>query len=74
MQNFSQRFCFQSLESRVLADGGIGGLLFLGDAATAPQPDFSLVDINPTSATNNQPVSPRDYLGSTSAWYFGYST
>lgn len=37
-------------------------------------PDFSLVDVNPTSATYNQRVSPRDYLGKTSAWYFGHAT
>ncbi|MCU0873091.1 MAG: hypothetical protein MUE50_12190 [Pirellulaceae bacterium] len=37
-------------------------------------PDFSLVDMNPASPTYNQPVSPRDYLGSVSVWMFGYST
>lgn len=37
-------------------------------------PDFSLVDVNPTSATADQAVSPRDYLTKVSAWYFGHST
>ena len=37
-------------------------------------PDFSLMDVNPNSATNGQPVSPRDYLMRVSAWYFGHST
>ena len=36
--------------------------------------DFSLVDVNPNSATRNQQVSPRPYLGAVSAWYFGHST
>ncbi len=36
--------------------------------------DFALLDVNPTSATFNQTVSPRDYLGQVSAWYFGHST
>ncbi len=37
-------------------------------------PDFSLADVNPTSATFDQSVSPRDYLQKVSAWYFGHST
>ena len=37
-------------------------------------PDFGLLDVNPTSPTAGQVVSPRDYLGSVSAWYFGHST
>ena len=36
--------------------------------------DFSLLDTNPTSETYDQLVSPRDYLGQVSAWYFGHST
>jgi hypothetical protein len=36
-----------------------------------PMPDFTLVDLNPASATYDQDVSPRDYLGKVSAWYFG---
>jgi hypothetical protein len=37
-------------------------------------PDFSLLDTNPNSTTYNQNVSPRDYLGQISAWYFGHAT
>ncbi len=37
-------------------------------------PDFALVDVNPTSSTYNQPVSPRDYLQEVSGWYFGHAT
>ncbi len=34
-------------------------------------PDFELTDTNPASATYLQPVSPRDFVGRVSAWYFG---
>ncbi len=36
--------------------------------------DFSLPDVNPASARFGQVVSPRDYLGQVSAWYFGHAT
>jgi hypothetical protein len=35
---------------------------------------FSLEDVNPTSQTFGQAVSPADYAGQTSAWYFAHST
>lgn len=37
-------------------------------------PDFSLIDTNPNSPTHNQTVSPRDFIGKISAWYFGHAT
>jgi len=37
-------------------------------------PDFSLQDANPNSATYGQQVSPRQFLGDVSAWYFGHAT
>ncbi len=49
------------------ADGGDGGV-------AAVVPDFSLVDENPASSLYKKKVSPRDYLGQVSAWYFGHST
>ena len=60
-------------------------LLFAGllgcsdDEPTAPPigeivTDFSLTDVNATSATVSQAISPRDYLEKVSAWYFGQST
>jgi hypothetical protein len=36
--------------------------------------DFALVDVNPNSATHLASVSPRDYVGRISAWYFGHAT
>jgi hypothetical protein len=37
-------------------------------------PDFTLTDVNLTSSSYDQPVSPRDYLGQVSGWYFGHAT
>ncbi len=37
-------------------------------------PDFDLVDDNPNSASFDQQVSPRQFAGSISAWYFGHVT
>ena len=37
-------------------------------------PDFALKDVNPTSASFDQDVSPRDHLEKVSAWYFGHAT
>ena len=37
-------------------------------------PDFTLLDVNPNSATHDQQVSPRQYEEKISAWYFGHST
>ncbi len=40
-----------------------------------PQPDFSLQDVNPNSATFSTNVSPRDYLTTkVPAFYFGHAT
>lgn len=48
-----------------------------GGTTPAPDPrvpDFALLDVNSTSATFNQLVSPRDKVGKVSAWYFGHAT
>jgi hypothetical protein len=37
-------------------------------------PDFSLPDVNPASPRAGTNVSPRDYEGQVSAWYFGHAT
>ncbi len=44
-----------------------------GDEPEA-MPDFGLTDVNASSSTYDQTVSPRDYLASISAWYFGHAT
>jgi hypothetical protein len=47
-------------------------LLRGGPAKLAP--DFLLVDVSPTSTTSGQDVSPRDYVGQVSGYYFGAAT
>jgi hypothetical protein len=57
----------ESLETRnLLAASGMG--------AGEPLADFQLVDTNPTSASYNQMVSPSDFSGQTSVWYYIHST
>ncbi len=52
--------------------------LLAAEAAAEAEPpqvvDFSLLDVNENSETYNQQVSPRDYLGGVSAYYFGSAT
>ncbi|MCA9729240.1 MAG: hypothetical protein KC729_16250 [Candidatus Eisenbacteria bacterium] len=38
------------------------------------RPDFTALDVNPNSATHGEMVSPSDYIGSISAYYFGHAT
>jgi hypothetical protein len=54
-----------------------GGYSSLTEAEVLNLPlvdDFSLVDVNATSPTVGEPVSPRDYLAKVSGWYFGHAT
>jgi len=55
---------------------GSGGAAGSGGSmmAVVPKPDFGLVDTNPNTSTFGQTISPRDYTGQVSAWYFGHST
>ena len=59
-----------------------GALLLLGACAEVQRPatvvldeapDFSLEDVNPTSSSFGDVVSPRDKLGEVSVWYFGHA-
>ncbi|MEM1034069.1 MAG: hypothetical protein AAGA56_06800 [Myxococcota bacterium] len=52
------------------AGPGAGG----GNTSGGVVADFSLRDVNATSASFDQPVSPRDYLDRVSAWYFAEAT
>ena len=45
-----------------------------GPALGAVVPDFAVSDVNPNSPRNGEAVSPRDYSGQVSAWYFGHAT
>jgi hypothetical protein len=64
-----------TLATLLLLAGGCGD-----DDTTRPNPpgtiapDFALVDVNTASALHDSTVSPRDYLMSVSAYYFGHAT
>jgi len=45
-----------------------------GSSAPGPAPDFLLQDVNPNSPTSGMNVSPRDYVGNASGYYFGAAT
>lgn len=45
-----------------------------GDGAVAVVSDFSLEDVNPASSLYQKKVSPKQFLGQISAWYFGHAT
>lgn len=70
----------QSLEARqlmaadVIPTESIVALVDKAEGEVAPMADFSLVDVNPNSTTYNDRVSPRQFIGQMSAWYFGHAT
>lgn len=62
----------EALEPRRLLFGPADfGSLWTAEGEDGPMPDFALVDQNPASPTSGEDVSPRDYLGKVSGWYFG---
>ena len=72
MRRLSRISFVEPLEGRQLLHGGT--LAAVAEGESEQVPDFALVDVNPNSATYNETVSPRDFLGKTSAWYFGHAT
>ncbi|MEM8885187.1 MAG: hypothetical protein AAGD14_14055 [Planctomycetota bacterium] len=56
------------------ACGGGGGSDSNGNPGPAIIADFQLEDVNDTSTRFGAMVSPRDYIGNVSAWYFGSAT
>lgn len=44
------------------------------DTPSGVVPDFRLQDVNPNSPTHGDTISPRNYLGQISGWYFGHAT
>lgn len=65
----------ESLEQRQLLHGGLLNLeTAFAEGEGEVMPDFALVDVNSTSSTHEQSVSPREYLQQVSAWYFGHAT
>jgi hypothetical protein len=75
---------FENRSLRSSARAAVVAALFLalgcGDDPVKPppqgnvMPDFSLQDVNPNSATTGQQISPRQFVGQISAWYFGHAT
>lgn len=59
--HFQRFLCHESLENRHLLAASVG--------SGEPVDDFSLLDVNATSPSYNQNVSPRDFDGETTAWY-----
>lgn len=55
-------------------DGSGKTILMPAELPGNAAPDFSVLDINPGSPRHDELVSPRDYVGQISAWYFGHST
>ena len=59
----------------LLACGGSSGSDIAPDAGNpSAQAEFQLPDVNATSPSYLTDVSPRDFLGGVSAWYFGSAT
>jgi hypothetical protein len=63
----------QILDASILGSDG-GSAEDDGGTSFALVPDFALVDVNMTSTTYLQLVSPDDFSGQVSAWYFGHAT
>jgi len=61
-------------DSSPAAPDNNGGDTNGGQTTEQSVPDFALTDVNSTSTTYDTLVSPRDFLGEVSAWYFGHST
>jgi hypothetical protein len=61
---------FERLESRQLLHGAADLGLQAAEGEVTPRSDFSLQDVNATSPTYQQPVSPRDYFEQVSGWFF----
>jgi len=70
-RNVGRRLVFESFERRRLLSGIAERAESEGDPIAA---DFRLEDMNATSARFQQTVSPRDYLGKVSGWYFGFGS
>ncbi len=70
-ERFENRFCF---DGAGIADALVIAADQMDTAEGEPQPEFSLEDVNATSATFGQSLSPSDFRDGVSAWYFGHAT
>lgn len=65
----------EGLEAREMLHGGdVTEVQLAAEGEGELVPDFSLVDVNESSSRFNESVSPREYLGQVSGWYFGHAT
>ena len=65
---------FEVIEGRVSPSTLLPVSGDIAEGEVTPIADFAIEDVNESSATFGTQVSPRDYLNSVSAWYFGHST
>lgn len=63
-----RRLAFESLQSRVLFHAAPSG------EPSEPLANFSLLDVNPNSQSYNESVSPAQYEGRVSAWFFAFAS
>lgn len=61
-----------TIDAAIVAD--LGAADQLADVTPTMVPSFSLTDVNPSSASYNTKVSPRDYLGKVAAFFFTTAT
>ena len=62
----------ETLEARQMLHGGTDwSAPGAAEGEGTPVADFALEDVNATSPSGGQQVSPRDFLGQVSGWYFG---
>ena len=66
-----RRLRFEALELRQMLHAGTVVTTGLAEGEADAMPDFALTDVNSSSNTYQQEVSPRDYLDQVSGWYFG---
>lgn len=69
-----RKLAFEVIEDRVSPSTLLPVSGDMAEGEGTPIADFSIEDVNESSATFGTQVSPRDYLDSVSAWYFGHST
>ena len=70
-----RRLGFENLESRRVLNATWADTVGEGEVADSSSlPDFELTDVNPNSSSSSSSVSPRDYLGQVSVWYFTFFT
>ena len=56
------------------SETGDTGIVDTGPVRPVLVPDFALADLNPASTRYGETISPRDYIGRVSGYYFVHST